>query len=193
MAGPLLRGSPGMVSYAFRIFCALCPDLTVEISNFKFEILNFKFEILNFKSADRCTKSLGPVLSSSLGPSCLDTTKTPRPAEGYPTDRGARVHRKTSRSKNGDPPATTPRVTQRRQELLRLVRTGNVIWDHSRSLAKVSRTAGLDVPGEVLESDISWSMQSAGSRKGRLNIVGIAGVLLFSVLLVYSLSGEAPL
>ena len=119
--------------------------------------------------------SSGLILSLSLGPSYLDTTRTPRPAEGCPTDRGARVNRKISLSNDGDPPATTPRVTQRRQEFLRLVRTGDVTWDHSRSLAKVSRTAGLDVPGEVLGSDINWSMQVAGSRKGRLNSVGIVG------------------
>jgi hypothetical protein len=35
-------------SYAFRIFCALCPEFT--------------FEISDFESGDQCTKFLGPVL-----------------------------------------------------------------------------------------------------------------------------------
>ena len=43
---PPTSGQGLPVQYAFQIFCALCPDLTVEISN--------------SKSADRCTKSLGP-------------------------------------------------------------------------------------------------------------------------------------
>jgi hypothetical protein len=93
--------------------------------------------------------------------------------EGLIAARGLIVN--PAASNDGGPSATTPGVTQHRQGFLRPVRTGNVARDHSRSLAKVSRTAGMDEPGDVLGSDIIWSMQSVGSRKGRLNSVSIVG------------------
>jgi hypothetical protein len=61
----------------------------------------------------------------------------------------------TPAASNGSgPSATTPGATQHRQGFLRPVRTGNVARDHSRSLAKVSRTAEMDDLGDVLGSDI---------------------------------------
>jgi hypothetical protein len=98
--------------------------------------------------------------------------------EGLIAARGLIVN--PAASNDGGPSATTPGVTQHRPGFLRPVRTGNVARDHSRSLAKVSRTAGMDEPGDVLGSDIIGSMQSVGSRKGRLNSVSIVGPPLYS-------------